>query len=91
MHPLHDLRRGRRHRDLRRLGYGPFWLMDFFPGTGIPGGEWWSVLWPSPEGVLQELGGPRGETSGDLCRDGGYLKAPVPIGEARVEPRKDVE
>jgi hypothetical protein len=32
MHPLYDLRRGRRHRDLRRLGYGPFWLM-LLPGN----------------------------------------------------------
>ncbi len=52
MHPLNDLRRGRRHRDLCRLGYGPFLLRSFFPETGVHGGEWWSVLWFSPEGVL---------------------------------------
>jgi hypothetical protein len=35
--------------------------MGFFPSTNMPDREWWSVLWPDPEGVLLELGLPRGE------------------------------
>jgi SAM-dependent methyltransferase len=52
--------------------------MGFFPRTSMPDREWWSVLWPDPEGVLRELGVPRGETSVDLCSGDGYFTAPLP-------------
>jgi SAM-dependent methyltransferase len=51
--------------------------MGFFPSTNMPDREWWSVLWPDPEGVLLELGLPRGETAVDLCSGDGYFTAPL--------------
>jgi SAM-dependent methyltransferase len=42
----------------------------------MPDREWWSILWPDPEGVLRKLGVPRGETSVDLCSGDGYFTAP---------------
>jgi predicted methyltransferase len=49
--------------------------MGFFPRTSMPDREWWSVLWPDPEGVLQKLEVSRGETSVDLCSGDGYFTA----------------
>jgi SAM-dependent methyltransferase len=49
--------------------------MGFFPRTSMPDREWWSALWPDPEGVLRKLGVPRGETSVDLCSGDGYFTA----------------
>jgi protein-L-isoaspartate O-methyltransferase len=43
----------------------------------MPDREWWSVLWPDPEGVLKKLGVPRGEVSVDLCSGDGYFTAPL--------------
>ena len=43
----------------------------------MPDREWWSALWPDPEGVLRKLGVPRGETSVDLCSGDGYFTAPL--------------
>lgn len=43
----------------------------------MPDREWWSVLWPDPEGVVRELGVPRGEVSVDLCSGDGYFTAPL--------------
>jgi len=51
--------------------------MGFFPRTSMPDREWWSVLCPDPEGVLRELGVPRGETLVDLCSGDGYFSAPL--------------
>jgi hypothetical protein len=51
--------------------------MGFFPRTNMPDREWWSVLWPGPEGVLRELGIPRGEVSVDKCSGDGYFTAPL--------------
>src|SRR5918998_750309 len=49
--------------------------MGFFPSTSMPDREWWSALWPDPEGVLKKLGVPRGEASVDLCSGDGYFTA----------------
>lgn len=43
----------------------------------MPDREWWSVLWPDPEGVLLKLGVHRGETTVDLCSGDGYFTAPL--------------
>src|SRR5215203_4758289 len=51
--------------------------MGFFPSTNMPHREWWSLLWPDPEGMLLELGVPRGETIVDLCSGDGYFTAPL--------------
>src|SRR4051794_17461250 len=51
--------------------------MGFFPETSMPDREWWSVLWPDPEGVLKQLGVPSGESMADLCSGDGYFTAPL--------------
>ena len=51
--------------------------MGFFPRTRMPDREWWSALWPDPQGVLKQLGVLRGETSVDMCSDDGYFTAPL--------------
>jgi SAM-dependent methyltransferase len=43
----------------------------------MPDREWWSVLWPDPEGVLKKLGVPRGEDAVDLCSGDGYFSGPL--------------
>src|SRR5215207_4474740 len=51
--------------------------MGFFPGTSMPDREWWSALWPDPEGVLRKLGVSKGGTAVDLCCGDGYFTAPL--------------
>ena len=50
---------------------------DFFPATGMPDRDWWSALWPDPEGVLRKLGVEPGMTVVDLCCGDGYFTAPL--------------
>src|SRR5215218_2753873 len=47
------------------------------PETRMPDREWWSALWPDPQGALKQLGVRRGETSVDLCSGDGYFTAPL--------------
>jgi SAM-dependent methyltransferase len=48
---------------------------DYFPATVMPDRDWWSALWPEPEGVLSELGVPRDQPAVDLCCGDGYFTA----------------
>lgn len=50
---------------------------NFFTGTGMPDRDWWSALWPDPEGVLRKLGVAPGMTVVDLCCGDGYFTAPL--------------
>jgi ubiquinone/menaquinone biosynthesis C-methylase UbiE len=61
-------------------------MTDFFPATRMPDRDWWSSLWPDPEGVLKKLGAPREEPAVDLCCGDGYFTAPLArlVAPARV-------
>jgi ubiquinone/menaquinone biosynthesis C-methylase UbiE len=48
-----------------------------FPATSMPDREWWSALWPDPEGVLRSLGIEPHMTVLDLCCGDGYFTAPL--------------
>ena len=41
----------------------------------MPDRDWWSVLWPEPESVMQELDVPCGEVAVDLCCGDRYFTA----------------
>lgn len=51
--------------------------MSPFPATGMPDRDWWSALWPDPEGVLEKLGISSGMSVVDLCCGDGYFTAPL--------------
>jgi SAM-dependent methyltransferase len=59
---------------------------DFFPATQMPDRNWWSALWPDPEGVLKKLEVPREGPAVDLCCGDGYFTAPLArlVAPARV-------
>ncbi|MGK6312641.1 class I SAM-dependent methyltransferase [Neorhizobium sp. DT-125] len=46
-----------------------------FPATSMPDRDWWSALWPDPEGVLRRLGVEPDMTVLDLCCGDGYFTA----------------
>lgn len=48
-----------------------------FPATAMPDRDWWSALWPDPEGVLRSLGVVPGMVVVDLCCGDGYFTAPL--------------
>lgn len=43
----------------------------------MPDRDWWSTLWPDPEGVLREIGIKPHMTVLDLCCGDGYFTAPL--------------
>ena len=45
----------------------------FFPATSMPDEDWWSELWPDPEGVLRDTGLRRGMRAVDLCCGYGWF------------------
>ena len=49
----------------------------FFPSTTMPDRDWWTALWPDPEGVMRSLGVEPGMTVVDLCCGDGYFTAPL--------------
>ena len=49
----------------------------FFPATGMPDSDWWSALWPDPEGALRALGIEPHMTVIDLCCGDGHFTAPL--------------
>ncbi|KAA1179884.1 class I SAM-dependent methyltransferase [Rhizobium tropici] len=50
---------------------------EAFPATSMPDRDWWSALWPDPQGMLQALGIMPGMTVLDLCCGDGYFTAPL--------------
>jgi SAM-dependent methyltransferase len=52
-------------------------LTNFFPATQMPDRDWWSALWPDPEGVLEKREVPREGPAVDLCCGDGYFTAPL--------------
>ena len=52
-------------------------LEEFFPATAMPDRDWWTALWPNPEGVLRSLGVEPGMVVVDLCCGDGYFTAPL--------------
>jgi ubiquinone/menaquinone biosynthesis C-methylase UbiE len=48
-----------------------------FPATGMPDRDWWSALWPDPEGTLRTLGITPDMTVLDLCCGDGWFTAPL--------------
>lgn len=51
--------------------------MAFFPATDIPDRDWWSALWPDPEGVLRKLGISQGISAVDPACGDGHFTAPL--------------
>lgn len=49
----------------------------FFPATGMPDRDWWSALWPDPEGTLRALGITPDMTVLDLCCGDGWFTGPL--------------
>lgn len=48
-------------------------VVDRFPNTRHPDGDWWAELWPDPEGVLRKLGLEAGRSVVDVgCGDGHF-------------------
>lgn len=43
----------------------------------MPDRDWWSVLWPDPQGLLQQIGIRRGMSVLDLCCGDGYFTGPL--------------
>lgn len=52
-------------------------MTEIFPATSMPDRDWWAVLWPSPEIVVQDLGVTPEMTVLDLCCGDGYFTAPL--------------
>ena len=50
-------------------------MSGFFPATGMPDREWWSALWPDPEGLLAKSAWSAAAV--DLCCGDGYFTAPL--------------
>lgn len=48
-----------------------------FPATSMPDRNWWSALWPDPEGTLRQLGIAPDMSVLDLCCGDGYFTAPL--------------
>ncbi|WP_169683373.1 class I SAM-dependent methyltransferase [Rhizobium sp. 57MFTsu3.2] len=52
-------------------------MAALFQGTSMPDRDWWSVLWPDPQGLLQQIGIRRGMSVLDLCCGDGYFTGPL--------------
>jgi SAM-dependent methyltransferase len=52
-------------------------MAALFQGTSMPDRDWWSALWPDPEGLLQQVGIRRGMSVLDLCCGDGYFTGPL--------------
>jgi SAM-dependent methyltransferase len=61
-------------------------MTDFFPASRMPDRDWWSALWPDPEGVLKKLEVPQGRPAVDLCCGDGHFTASLArlVAPARV-------
>jgi ubiquinone/menaquinone biosynthesis C-methylase UbiE len=52
-------------------------MAALFQGTSMPDRDWWSALWPDPQGLLQQIGIRRGMSVLDLCCGDGYFTGPL--------------
>lgn len=52
-------------------------MAALFQGTSMPDRDWWSALWPDPEGLLQQVGIRHGMSVLDLCCGDGYFTGPL--------------
>jgi ubiquinone/menaquinone biosynthesis C-methylase UbiE len=52
-------------------------MAALFQGTSMPDRDWWSALWPDPQGLLQQIGIRRGMSVLDLCCGDGYFTCPL--------------
>lgn len=52
-------------------------MSELFSATSMPDRDWWSALWPDPEGVLRQLGIESDMDVLDLCCGDGYFTAPL--------------
>jgi len=50
---------------------------SLFTSTQMPNKDWWTALWPDPEGVLRAVGMEAGMDVVDLCCGYGYFTAPM--------------
>ena len=48
--------------------------MDRFRNTGQPDRDWWTALWPDPEGTLREVGIDGGILADAACGDGHFTE-----------------
>lgn len=51
--------------------------MSEFQNTGMPDWDWWSELWPDPEGVLRQVGLSRVDSLVDVACGDGYFTLPA--------------
>lgn len=52
-------------------------MAALFQGKSMPDRDWWSALWPDPQGLLQQIGIRRGMSVLDLCCGDGYFTGPL--------------
>jgi len=48
-------------------------IEGFFPATSMADEDWWSALWPDPQGVLRRIGLKKGMRAADLCCGYGWF------------------
>ncbi|WP_315975695.1 class I SAM-dependent methyltransferase [Phyllobacterium sp. A18/5-2] len=48
-----------------------------FPASSMPDRDWWTMLWPDPLDVVQNLGVTPKISVLDLCCGDGYFTAPL--------------
>src|SRR3546814_19826144 len=48
---------------------------EIFPAASMTDRDWWSALWPDPEGVLRRIGVRPGMAVRELCCGDGYFTA----------------
>ena len=51
--------------------------MGCFRNTAQPDPDWWSVLWPDPDGILRDLGFDRCGSLVDVCCGDGHFAVPA--------------
>ncbi len=63
-------------RDMRKVTQDTS-LKGFYRATSMADEDWWSELWPDPEGVLRKVGLAPGMKAVDLCCGYGWFTAPM--------------
>jgi ubiquinone/menaquinone biosynthesis C-methylase UbiE len=62
---------------MRKVSQDPEKFEGFFPATSMPDEDWWRMLWPRPDLVLERLGLRSGMTAVDLCCGYGWFTLPM--------------